>query len=156
MAEQPPQRNLILILARSFASRLATAVFLVDAEGRVIYFNEAAERLLGQRFVEGHGMAPEEYAEVFRPTDEEGNRIPISETPLGIARERQEPGHGRLTLRGADGVIRPIEATGFPLLAHTNERVGAIVFFWERSEGGRPAERSEAGQAAHQPAPEEG
>ncbi len=136
MAASPPQRNLILILARNFASRLATAVFLVDAEGRVIYFNEAAERLLGQRFVEGHGMAPEEYAKLFQPTDEDGNPLPILETPLGIAITRQEPEHARLTIRGADGVTRPIEATAFPLLAHTDQRVGAIAIFWERSETG--------------------
>lgn len=134
MAEPPPQRNLILILARSFASRLATAVFLVDAEGRVIYFNEAAEQLLGQRFVEGHGMTSEEYTKLFQPVDEAGNPIPAPETPLGLARRRNEPAHARLSIRGADGVTRFIEATAFPLLAHTNEQVGAIAIFWERRE----------------------
>ncbi len=130
------QRNLILILARNFASRLATAVFLVDAEGRVIYFNETAERLLGQRFIEGHGMAPDEYAKLFRPSDDEGNLIPILETPLGIAITKREPGHAQLTIQSAGGVSRPIEATAFPLLAHTEECVGAIAIFWERSKAG--------------------
>jgi PAS domain S-box-containing protein len=134
MAEPASQRNLILILARNFAAHLATAVFLVDAEGRVIYFNEAAERLLGQRFVEGRGMAPEEYAKLFEPTDEHGERIPILQTPLGIAISRRESAHARLTLRAADGVRRPIEVTAFPLLAHTDEAVGAIAIFWERAE----------------------
>jgi PAS domain-containing protein len=136
MQEAPQQRNLILILARSFASRLATAVFLVDAEGRVIYLNEAAERLLGQRFIEGHGMTAEEYGKLFQPSDDAGNLIPIFETPIGIAVTRQEPAHGQLTIRGADGVVRPIEATAFPLLAHTDECVGAIAIFWERPEAG--------------------
>ena len=36
--------------------------------------------------------------------------------------------------RGADGITRPIEATAFPLLAHTEELVGAIAIFWERAE----------------------
>lgn len=133
MGEPPPQRNLVLILARSFASHLATAVFLVDAQGSVIYFNEAAERLLGQRFVEGHGMTALEYTKLFEPTDLQGNRIPVFETPLGV---RREPAHAELTLRGADGVVRPIEATAFPLLAHAGEPVGAIAIFWERSESG--------------------
>jgi len=132
MSDPSPQRNLILILARNFASRLATAVFLVDGEGRVIFFNEAAERLLGQRFIEGQGMTPAEYAKLFAPTDDEGNPIPILETPLGIAVSRNQPGHARLRLRGADGITRPIEATAFPLLAHTDEVVGAITVFWER------------------------
>ena len=133
MAEPPAQRHLVLILARSFASRLATAVFLVDEQGRVIYYNEAAERLLGQRFIEGHGMTPEEYTERFRPSDDEGDPIPILETPLGAAIARRESAHGRLVIHGADGVARPIEATAFPLLAHAGDFVGAIAFFWERA-----------------------
>jgi PAS domain-containing protein len=135
MSGPAPQRNLILILARNFASRLATAVFLVDAEGSVIYFNESAERLLGQRFIEGHGMTAAEYTELFQPSDDEGNPVPILESPLGIAITRRQPSHARLTIRAADGVTRPIEATAFPLLAHTDECVGAIAFFWERPEG---------------------
>jgi len=135
MSDPVPQRNLILILARNFAARLATAVFLVDAAGSVIYFNEAAERLLGQRFIEGAGMPAAEYVKRFQPSDDEGNPIPILETPLGIAFARKQPGHARLKIRGADGVTRPIEATAFPLLAHTEEFVGAISIFWERSEG---------------------
>jgi PAS domain-containing protein len=134
MAAPPPQRNLILILARNFASRLATATFLVDAEGSVIYFNEAAEQLLGTRFIEGHGMTAEEYTKLFEPTDLQGNRLPPFETPLGIAFSHQEPAHADLTLRGADGIVRPIAATAFPLLAHAGDCVGAIAIFWERTE----------------------
>ena len=36
MERVPEQRNLVLILARAFAAQLATAVFLVDAEGTTI------------------------------------------------------------------------------------------------------------------------
>jgi PAS domain S-box-containing protein len=136
MAAPAKQHNLILILARNFASRLATAVFLVDAEGSIIYYNEAAERLLGQRFIEGHGMTAAEYTKLFQPSDDAGNPIDVLETPLGVAITRQQPEHAKLTIRGADGVMRPIEATAFPLLAHTNECVGAIAIFWERSEDG--------------------
>ena len=60
MSERPPQRNLILILARDFASRLATAVVLVDEQGSIIYYNEAASRMLGIRFIEGAGMPADE------------------------------------------------------------------------------------------------
>jgi PAS domain-containing protein len=132
MGDLQPQRHLIQILARNFASRLATAVFLVDAEGRVIYFNEAAERLLGTGFREGHGMSREEYVELFRLAGEHGEPIRLSDTPLGIAVIRREPAHVPLTFTSADGVARRIEATAFPLLAHAGDLVGAIAIFWER------------------------
>ena len=132
MADLPPQRHLILILARNFASRLATAVFLVDEKGSVIFFNEAAEDLLGTRFEEGHGMSAEEYTKLFRPAGEGGELLGPLDTPLGIAVNRQEPSHGPLTITGADGTTRRIEVTAFPLLAHAGDPVGAIAFFWER------------------------
>lgn len=134
MADLPPQRHLILILARNFASRLATAVFIVDEKGRVIFFNEAAEDLLGTRFEEGHGMSAEEYTKLFRPADERGQALGPPDTPLGIAVNRREPSHGPLTITGADGATRRIEVTAFPLLAHAGDLVGAIAFFWERPE----------------------
>lgn len=134
--DEPQQRHLILILARNFSSRLATAVFLVDAGGRVIFFNEAAEALLGTKFRDGHGLSADEYTALFQPTDERGARLQPGETPLGIAVTRQVPAHGPVTIRGADGVIRRIEATAFPLLAHVGDLVGAIAFFWERDGAG--------------------
>ena len=88
MAELPPQRHLVLILARNFASRLATAVFLVDAEGRVIFFNEAAEELLATKFLEGHGMSAEEYTGLFRPTARGGRAPGAHRDP---ARDRRQP-----------------------------------------------------------------
>ncbi len=134
MAEPPEQRHLILILARNFASRLATAVFLVDADGRLIYFNEAAERLLGTRFREGHGMSREQILKVFRPTDDRGEPIPPAHTPLGIAATQQQPAHAPMTITVADGTQRRLEVSAFPLLAHAGDLVGAIAFFWERPE----------------------
>jgi PAS domain-containing protein len=110
-------------------------VFLVDADGRVIYFNEAAERLLGTKFQEGHGMSREEILKVFRPSDEGGTPLPSERTPLGIAATRQVPAHAPMTITGGDGTQRRIEVTAFPLLAHAGDLVGAIAFFWERSEG---------------------
>jgi len=135
MNERPPQRNLVLILARSFAAQLATAVFLVDADGTVIYYNEAAERVLGHRFIEGHGMPATEWSTAFEPRDVDGLVVPFEQIPLGRAIVRREPAHGVLQIRGADGVDRQIEVAAFPLFAHSDDFVGAIAIFWERGEG---------------------
>jgi len=136
MSERPAQRNLVLILARNFAAQLATAVFLVDAEGTVIYYNEAAERALGRRFIEGHGMPASEWSTVFAPRDHAGDHLPLEQIPLGIAIVRRQPAHGVLQIRGADGVERRIEVAAFPLFAHSEDFVGAIAIFWEFGEAG--------------------
>lgn len=135
MAEQE-QRHLILIVARAFASRLATAVFLVDPDGNAIYFNEAAERLLGRPFVEGHGMPAGAWSTQFSPQDTEGRPIPIDEQPLGIALGTRAPAHRSMGIRGLDGRVRDIAVTAFPLFAHTEEFVGAMAIFWDKAEEG--------------------
>lgn len=130
----PQQHNLVLILARSFAAQLATAVFLVDAEATVIYYNEAAERLLGNRFIEGAGMPAEEWSTIYRPRDADGQTVPLQSLPLGVTMLKREPAHGIITILGADGVDRRIEVAALPLFAHTEDFLGAIALFWERPE----------------------
>ncbi len=136
MASLAAQHHLVLILARDFASRLATPVFLVDVRGTVIYFNEAAERVLGRRYIEsGSGMEAEEWSTVFEPSDDEGNPIGLTDLPLGVAILERHPDHRMLRIRSTDGTERRIEVTAFPLFAHEDECLGAIAVFWETPEG---------------------
>jgi len=131
VSDRPPQRNLILILARDFASRLATAVFLVDAKGSVIYFNEAAERLLGVRFVEGPGMTAQEWSTRFSQVDEDGNPISLEDNPLAIAFRESRPNHRTMHIKDTEGGAHHLAVTAFPLVAHAGEIVGALAIFWE-------------------------
>ena len=125
------QRSLLMIMARDFASRLATAVFLVDPEGTLVYFNEAAERVLGQSFVEGRSVPAREWSTTFTPEDEDGRPVPLASLPLGVALTERTPSHKAIRITGADGVSRAIEVTAFPLFAHADECVGAVAIFWE-------------------------
>ncbi len=134
MATQAAQHHLVLILARDFASRLATPVFLVDVRGTVIYFNEAAERVLGRRYIEGGGMQAEEWSTLFAPSDDDGNPIELNALPLGVAILERHPDHRMLRIRSTDGTERRIEVTAFPLFAHEDECLGAIAIFWETPE----------------------
>lgn len=131
MAAQAAQHHLVLILARDFASRLATPIFLVDVRGTVIYFNEAAERVLGRPYVEGAAMPSEEWSTLFAPTDDDGNPLRMSELPLGVAIMQRHPDHRTLRIHSVDGTERRIEVTAFPLFAHEDECLGAIAIFWE-------------------------
>jgi PAS domain S-box-containing protein len=131
---EPEQQHLILIVARAFASRLATAVFLVDPDGNAVYFNEAAERLLGRPFIEGHGMPAGIWSTEFAPEDAHGEPIPLEELPLGIALGKRVPAHRSFEIRTHDGRIRHVAVTAFPLFAHTEEFVGAMAIFWDRAE----------------------
>ena len=130
MEEAPPQRNLVLILARAFAAQIATAVFLLDEEGTIIYYNEAAERLTGRPFIEGAGMTAGEWMAASHPRDDAGELIAFENLPLGITMLKREPAHGVVTFTSQDGAPLRIENATFPLFAHTEDYVGTFAIVW--------------------------
>jgi len=128
--ETPEQRNLVLILARAFAAQLATAVFLLDPEGTIIYYNEAAEELTGRPFIEGAGLTIDEWMTRTRPRDTGGLDVGVQDLPLGTTMLKQQPAHGIVVFRTADGVDRRVETASFPLFAHTEDFVGSFSVVW--------------------------
>jgi PAS domain-containing protein len=129
------QKNLVLILAREFASKLATATFITDANGHLVFYNEPAEEILGQTFAEAGELRAEEWSALWELKDADGNTMPLEQTPGGIALLERKPVHRDLSLTRLDGVVRNISATAFPLMATAEELVGMVAFFWERQEG---------------------
>jgi PAS domain-containing protein len=120
-----------VILTRELASSLATPVFLVDPAGRLLFYNEAAEAILGRRFDETGEMSAGEWSTAFVPTDEEGRALPQEDLPLVIALRDRRPAHKRFTIRGLDGTRREIEASAIPLIGQAGRFVGAVAFFWQ-------------------------
>ncbi|HUL85926.1 MAG TPA: PAS domain-containing protein [Actinomycetota bacterium] len=135
MADRTAQRELVLILARDLTSRLATPAFVVDEEGTLAYFNEAAEPVLGRSYAEAGELRAGEWASEWDPRDAEGNRLPLEDLPLGVAFREGRPAHLPMTITGGDGVVRDIEVTAFPLCAQADLVLGAIAVFWERRPG---------------------
>jgi PAS domain-containing protein len=126
-----PQMDLVLILARDLADKLASAAFLVDHDGTLLYFNERSAEILGKTFAEVGEMKMEEWAGAFSPTDFDGNPIPSEKLPLVKAVVEREPEHGRLRIHGADGESHDIEVTAIPLFARLDDFVGALAVFWK-------------------------
>jgi PAS domain-containing protein len=126
------QNEVELILTRQLASYLAMPVFVVNPEGSLIYYNEAAEGLLGNRFDLTDEMPLEEWASAFNPTTEDGEPLAADDLPLAIALRDQRPAHlGPFRILGLDGVARSIAVTAFPLVGQQGRRLGAVAIFWE-------------------------
>jgi PAS domain-containing protein len=132
------QKNLILILAREFASKLATPMFVVDAAGDLVFYNEPAEDVLGRSFGEAGEMPAAMLPSLFSPEDLEGKPLALDEIPLGIALLARKPAHRAFRIAGLDGRRRVVSATAFPLFARTDEVVGAVAIFWEQPGGEKP------------------
>lgn len=125
------QKEIEVILMRQLASYLAQPIFVVDAHGALLYYNEPAERILGLRFEETGEMSTEQLALTFRPADEAGRPLPAQEVPVIAALYSRRPAHRTLTIQGLDGVGRRIEATGIPLIGQQGKLLGAFAIFWE-------------------------
>lgn len=126
------QRSLVLILARDLADKLASAVFVVDAAGRIVYFNEHAADILGRTYADIGASELEDVLESFSPIDFDGTRLSPADMPVAITLQRQRPSHRAFRIERADGETRDIEVTALPLFAHREEFVGAAAIFWEQ------------------------
>ena len=124
-------KNLVLILAREFASKLATPTFVNDAEGTLVYYNEPAEDVLGRGFAEAGEMPADQWSSLFAVERLDGSPMPLEEIPGGIALLQQKPAHASLRMTGLDGVPHELSVTAFPLLTHKDELVGVVNIFWE-------------------------
>jgi PAS domain-containing protein len=128
------QRDVGLILMRQLASGLAVPTLIADEVGDFLFFNEAAERLLGQRFDELGEASPYERIRSFALRDEEGNPVSPEQAPLIVAMRELRPVHRRVIGRGFDGVDHNIEITSFPLLGAGGHLIGGVAMFWERKQ----------------------
>jgi hypothetical protein len=125
------QHPVELIMARGLISNLATAAFLVDAAGVLLFFNERAGELLGVKYEEAGPMEPEEWGGRFSPTRLDGQPLPLGELPLAIALEGRAA-HAAMRIQSASGEPCDIEVTAFPL-AGRGGQTGALAIFWDRS-----------------------
>jgi PAS domain S-box-containing protein len=123
-------KHLVLILAREFASNLATPTLIADADGRLVFYNEAAEALTGLPFAEVGDLPLDEWTTSFEPRTAEGERLPPERRPARRALNERRAVHERFWTTSRDGVHREVSVTAFPLYAHADEFLGIVVIFW--------------------------
>jgi PAS domain-containing protein len=137
------QKPLELILARNLITSISTPAFLVDREGNLLFYNEAAGALLGMSFEDAGRMGPEEWGTAFGPFDRDGEPIPFEELPLTIALREGRPAHSELRIRSVKGDVHEIEASALPLVGSEEGSAssGALAIFWPTGDR-RPTKES--------------
>ena len=120
-----------MVLLKQVASYLAMPIFVVDAEGALLYYNEPAEALLGNRYEETGQLPLETWGRLWTPTDSAGEPLPPESLPLAIALRERRPAQETIWIQGLDGVTRRITITAIPIDGRTSEVLGALAIFWE-------------------------
>ncbi len=122
--------SLPLILARELAANLATPMFLIDAGGILVFFNEAAELLLGKSYGEIGGITALEFGAMLELENVDGTPMRRRDSPAGVAFYDREPAHRTLLATTLDGTRQPFEVTAYPLFGHVGEMHGVLTVFW--------------------------
>jgi PAS domain-containing protein len=131
--EEPPEAPLELILARNLISIISVPAILVDADGRFVFFNEAAGELIGAPFEEVGILAPEEWNARYGPFDGNGQQLKREELLLTTAVRESRPAYGRFFVRAESGMLE-VEAGALPLMGPAGYH-GAVILVWPVSPG---------------------
>src|SRR5689334_11214033 len=83
-----------LILARNLVSIISLAALLVDADGHLTFYNDAAAEVIGRHFEETGGLAREQWNADFGPLDADEQPLPSDRLPLAKALRNGRPAFG--------------------------------------------------------------
>ena len=136
-ATGPAAKSLPLILARELASNLATPMFIVDGNGMLVFFNDAAELLIGKSISEVGEITGVEFGAMLELRDERGGPMDPHDSPSGVAYYQRQPEHRIVQVRMLDGTHRTVEATAYPLVGGGDVLHGVVTVFWPVGTGGR-------------------
>ena len=127
MTSQPVE----VILVRQLASYLAIPVWIMGESGNLVFYNEAAGRLVGRAFEHQGPISAGELGELFVTTNEDGSPLPTEELPVWIALTEQRTVHRRLRFEPLAGHPHLVDTTAFPLTGQGDRHLGAVALFWE-------------------------
>lgn len=121
-------RPIELILARNLVSSISVPAVVTDADGRFVFFNDAAADLMGAPFEEIGVLEADEWNDKYGPLDRDGRPVPRDELPLAVAVREERPAFGRFSVRAERGIIE-IETAAVPLSGPAGYH-GALLVFW--------------------------
>ncbi len=127
MAQQPIE----LILLKQWATYMAIPIWIMDAAGDLLFYNEPAESIIGRRFDEAGAINADELADLFVTTDLDGAPLANKELPVVIALTEHHPAHRQVRATTLDGRSQELEITAIPIAGQGGRHLGAVALFWE-------------------------
>jgi PAS domain-containing protein len=128
LAEPLDEKPLELILARNLISIISIAALLIDADNRIVFFNEAAAEIIGAPFEEIGVLGQEQWSARYGPFGIDGKPLPPADLLVTIAVRESRPAYGHYFVRAESGMLE-IETGALPLSGPAGYH-GAIVVFW--------------------------
>ena len=125
------QQPIEVILLKQWASYIAVPVWICDEAGNLIFYNEPAESVLGQRFDDAGPINASELAERYATADLDGTPLPGEELPIVVALQERIPAARALRIKDYLGQWRSIQVSSAPIEGQGGRHLGAFAMFWE-------------------------
>jgi PAS domain-containing protein len=126
-------KSLPLILARELSANLATPMFLLDARGMMVFYNDAAALLIGRPFTEMGEIAASEFGADLELATPDGAPLRRRDSPSGVAWLERRPAHQTILATMYNGRRLLLDNTAYPLFGAAGEMHGVISVFWEHT-----------------------
>jgi hypothetical protein len=106
-------------------------ILILDTAGTLIFYNEPAEMILGQRFEETGEIAADTWSKLFALADEERNPIAQEDRPTMMALSERKPFSRTVWMQCGYREWRHVNITALPLIGEGAQFLGAQMIFWE-------------------------
>lgn len=107
------------------------AIYFVDRERRIVFWNNAAEKLTGFKKEEVIGKKCSD--NVLQHVDEKGNNLCLSACPLTYAMKYDSNTETNVFLHHKNGERIPVKVKATPIKNYKGDIVGAVEIFFENS-----------------------
>ena len=124
---EPGGPDVSMLLARNLLAAIETPGFLVNHQGEMTFFNEAAGILIGHHFQESGRLTREEWNDIG-PLDPDGRPMASDQLPLTIALREGRPAFGRFRIANDQGDLVTVDVSAMPVQGHAGF-LGAMVSF---------------------------
>ena len=117
------------ILARQLLEYLSTPIALVDHDGKMIYYNESAEFLLGRKFNESGEIESRDWDDRFYEDEQHGLTIKILDLPFVKVLSSRSIMQGEYWMRNFEEIEQKLLVICIPLVGLAQRELGAIIYF---------------------------
>lgn len=138
LSVEPAIDTALLEHARHLAEGMWTPALVLDKDGKLLFFNEGIELMIGIRFDEVGVLPADDWIALVNVRLSDDSPFRLETVPGWTDIQQSRPGLGHARLRTPDGIERLVRVVSTPLFTPLGEFVGAIAQVWEEeTPGGR-------------------
>lgn len=118
-----------LILSRQLSEYLAVPMALIDHDGKMVYFNEAAGFILGKQFDENGEIDLRDWNGRFFNNETFSDSMDLHEIPFFKVLSVRHLLQGEYSMRNFEEINQKLMIVCVPLVGLAQRELGALIFF---------------------------